>query len=407
MGQRRLWVIPGVFGSGTWGRDNRIIFGSTTGLWEVPAVGGEPKPLTTLDASVAERGHGFPHFLPGGSAILFVSCSDAGCDVELMQLDTSERRVLLENGYSPHYIASGHIVFGRDDSIWAIPFDTERLEVTGEPFPVLEGVQEDANAGARFSASRDGTLVYLTGDPLGGNGRIPVWVGRHGVEAPIPMEPEVYAYPRLSPDGGTIALSGSAPYDIWSWSVTRQTRSRFTSEDTVDSYPTWSPDGQTLMFTSNRGNGVLNLFRRRADGTGSVERITESATPQRINAISPDGNWLAYQSNPSGQFEVFVRPFPDTEAGLQQVSAGGGRMPRWSPDGRELFYWAPPGQMMAVQVDAGSSLILDRPEAVFDWPYFAGDDVSIGRTFDVSPDGERFVMIKRVPVVTPQNNGST
>ena len=440
-----LGQTTGSFGGGTWGRDDRIIFGSTTGLWEVPAAGGEPKPLTTLDANVAERAHAFPHFLPGGSAILFMSCSDAGCDVELMQLDTSERRVLVENGYGPQHIASGHIIFGRDDSIWAIPFDTERLDVTGEPFPVLEGVQKDAITGARFSASRDGTLVYLTGDPLGGNGRIPVWVDRNGVEEPIPIEPEVYAYPRISPDGGTIALSGSAPFDIWNWSVTRQTRSRFTFEDAVDAYPTWSPDGQTLMFTSNRGNGVLNLFRRRADGTGSVERITESATPHRSNVVSPDGNWLvfgeqspdtqmdlaivslqdedgsaemlvqtefseqnadispngnwlAYESNPSGQFEVFVRPFPDTEGGLQQVSAGGGRMPRWSPDGRELFYWAPPGQMMAVQVDTGSSLILDRPEAVFDGPYFAGDDVSIGRTFDVSPDGERFLMIKRVLV---------
>ena len=434
-------AVPTQIRGGSWGRDDRIILGTLAGLYEVSGAGGEPQALTSLDTGAGETGHLYPNILPGGLAVLFTSESGE-LNIELFRLDTGERRLLVENGVHPHYVTSGHIVFGRDDSIWAVPFDVERLEMTGEPFPLVEDVQNLRGlGGTQFSASRDGRLVYLTGDPFGGEARTLVWVDRNGLEEPIPIDPRVYAYPRVSPDGDTIALSETQPYDIWSWSVTRQTRSRLTFDDGLDAYPTWSPDGRTLVFVSSR-EGVQNLFRRPADGTGSVERITDAPNPQRPHAISPDGtwvvlgeispetgmdlfrlslenesstaevlvqtefeewnadispdgNWLAYESNASGQFDVLVRPFPDAERGLQQVSTGGGRMPRWSPDGRELFYWAPEGGMMAVQVDVGSSLILGAPEVLFDGPYYSGGGVTVGRTYDVAPDGRRFLMVKR------------
>ena len=139
----------------------------------------------------------------------------------------------------------------------------------------------------------------------------------------------------------------------------------------------------------------MDLMRLSLEDPGRPSEVLVQTEFEERNAdISPDGNWLAYESNPSEVYEVFIRSFLDTEGGLQQVSTGGGRMPLWSPDGRELFYWAPGGRMMAVQVDVGSSLVLHNPTVVFEGPYFAGNATTIGRTFDISPDGERFLMIK-------------
>ena len=435
-------VLPGGFRMATWGPDDRIIFGTTSGLWEISAAGGEPRVLTTVDTSVGEAGHVAPHFLPGGFAVIFSNSPGFAAEetLEVLRLDTSERRVLVENAERPQFVASGHIVFGRGDSIRAMPFDAANLDVAGDPVPLVEGVQV-LNDATQFAASRDGSLVYLTGSPFGGDARTLVWTDRDGLEEPIPIAARAYAYPRVSPDGSTIALTETQPYDIWSWNVSRQTRRRVTFSDGLDGYATWSPDGRTLLFLSDRGGGQ-NLFRRPADGTGSVERITDAPNQQqrphaisrdgrwvvfgersletgmdlmrlsledpgrpsevlvqtefeeRNADISPDGNWLAYESNPSEVYQVFIRSFLDTEGGLQQVSTGGGRMPLWSPDGRELFYWGPSGKMMAVQVDVGSSLVLHNPTVVFEGPYFAGNATTIGRTFDISPDAERFLMIK-------------
>ena len=288
-------------------------------------------------------------------------------------------------------MSSGHIVFGRGDSVWAAPFDEERLELTDDPFPVVEGVQDlGGSGGTQFAASRNGTLVYLSG--LGQPNRTLVWVSRDGTEEPLPTDTRGYLYPRISPDGQSVALSLIDPFDIWSWSLTRETLSRFTFGEGNNTYPTFSPDGGTLVFSSTRGGGVRNLFRQAADGTGSVERLTESANPQRPSAISPDGkwlvfaeirgvgqdlfllslesddqpaealmqtefdernaeispdgNWLVYESDSSGQYEVYVRPFPEVAEGLQQVSSDGGRMPLWSHGGRTFLlgsWWAHDG----------------------------------------------------------------
>ncbi|MDA1097165.1 MAG: hypothetical protein O3B84_07945, partial [Chloroflexi bacterium] len=276
----------------SWGPNDQIIFATTSGLHEVPAAGGEARTLTTADPSVGESQHLAPHILPSGEAVLFENNSLGRDDIEMLRLDTLERRVLVVNGQRPQFVASGHIVFGRDDSIWAIPFDAETLEVIGDPVPLVDGVMDiEENGGTQFAASQDGSLAYLTGSSIPFDARALVWVDRTGREEAIPIEPRAYAYPRVSPDGSTIALSETFPYDIWSWNVSRQTRSRVTFDPGVDVYPTWLPDSETIVFTSNR-EGAQNLFRRRADGTGGVERITESPNQQRVHAISPDGKWV-------------------------------------------------------------------------------------------------------------------
>ena len=158
-----------------------------------------------------------------------------------------------------------------------------------------------------------------------------------------------------------------------------------------------SPDGNWLVVSEAAADTRhdLVLFSLE-DESRTAETLLQTRFEERNAEISPDGNWLAYESNPSDRFEVYVRAFPDTERGLQQVSTDGGRMPRWSPDGRELFYWGPGGRMMAVQVEADASLSLGAPSVLFRGPYYEGDSESIARTFDLSPDGERFLMIKGV-----------
>lgn len=440
-----LTESPSIIMGASWGSDDEIIFGTQgSGLFCVSGGGGEPEPLTTPDLEQREVNHTWPHTIPGREAVVFVVSTGAPLTTgQLAVLDLSTGAVtrLGLDGVSPHYVSTGHLVYAAaDSSVRAVPFDAANLEVTGSAVPLLEDVIVKQTGAANFSLSQGGHLVYVTG--AGGALRSLTWVDRDGREELVDAPSRSYIYPRISPDGQSVALGQNSPYDIWSWSFARQTLSRITSYIGVDSYPTWSPDGQTLWFGSRRSaSGELNLSRRPADGTGSAEQVTDISRWQRPYAISrdgqwlvageesdtgmnlvllslndgdhsaeslvktefeernadisPSGDWLAYESNSSGQYEVYVRSFPDAERGLQRVSTGGGRMSRWSHDGRELFYWEPGGRMMAVQVEAaGASLDLGVPDVLFEGSYFEGTTVSIGRTFDISLDGARFLMIK-------------
>ena len=224
--------------------------------------------------------------------------------------------------------------------------------------------------------------------------------------------------------------------DIWLWDIARETLNRFTFDTASEMYPRWSPDGKWIAFASTR-SGERNIFRKRADGTGVVERLTESSSIQATQAftpdgqwlvsrdvrvdtgmdlvmtsmtgerqakdilateteelnaeISPDGRWLAYESEETGQSEVYVRPFPDIETGRWQISRGGGTKPLWRRDGQELFFLAPRGRMMAVPVELGESFSSGGATELFSGEYF---EESRGRTYDITPDGERFIMVK-------------
>ena len=399
--------------------------------------------------------------LPGGRAVLYTSHTGTGGSYEgasivVQSLPNGPRTVLLQGGYYARYVASGHLVYLHEGTLFAVPFDLDRLEVVGQHAPVLEGVTTGVtNAGAQFAVSENGTLVYLPGGSTLDQHTL-VWVDRQGREAPIPAPARAYLYPRISPDGTRVALDiRDQENDIWMWDLGRQTLSRVTFEAGLDSFPVWAPDGRRLFFGSSRA-GLRNVFWTTADGTGTAERLTQSTSDQvptsaspdgtrvvlrdqtatgagselmmlllnkdRVeppaqgvgapggiltsdlrplvhsgyvedNAeISPDGRFIAYESNSSGQFEIYVRPFPNVDSGLWQVSTAGGTRPLWARNGQELFYVSPMGALMSVPIERGAAWAAGTPTKLFERPYFTAG-TNTGRSHDVSPGGRRFLMI--------------
>ena len=429
---------PGPPRGASWGPDDTIVFATAAagGLLRVPAGGGELEELTTPDP----RGdHLWPEILPGGKAVLFtiVGGPVENAQIAVLSLKSGEVKVLVTGGSNPRYVPTGHIVFGVGGTLRAVGFDVERLEVTSDPIPVLDGVVTETLGAAEFGISGNGSLVYIAGAPQTGN-RTLVWVDRDGREEALAAEPRAYIYPRISPDGSQVALSVyEQELDVWIWDFARETLSRLTFDPSEDNYPVWSPDGRFVIFESTREGGIPNLFSTAAGGARTVQRLTVSDKTQfpttvspdgkrlvffeyhpqtgrdlgvrlmdgdgtvepllttefqeRNAEISPDGRWMAYESDASGQWEVFVSPFPGVEEGQSQVSTGGGTRPLWARDGSELFYLDSSGRLMSVAVRMDSNVALGTPEVVLEQRYFAH---WAGRTYDVSPDGKRFLMIK-------------
>ena len=417
----------------TWGQDDKIVFTSlgALGLMQVSAAGGEPRLLTE---AVAGATHAWPAFVPGGKAVLFTIRQEESLgayEVAVVSLDTGEQQTLLR-GTDGAVTASGHLVFARAASLWAVPFDTDRLTVFGEPTPMVEGVQVSAGGWAHYTLADDGTLIYR---PAGGGLRRSLaWVDRDGAQEPINVPPRAYTYARLSPDGGLIALdSRDDESDIWIWDVERETLQRLTRDPGMNRGPVWSPDGQQIAFTAVR-DGTESIHWQAADGSGAPEPLsTETGFPfgftpdgrrllftpslvppgdigildvdgsgqatllldqsfDETNAqISPDGRWLAYESDESGRVEIYVRPFPDVDSALYPVSTGGGSRPRWSSEGDELFYYVDPGTIMSVPLTSGAELVLGRPEVAVQGAY--DSPLNTGTHYDVSPDGRRFLLI--------------
>jgi Tol biopolymer transport system component len=266
-----------------------------------------------------------------------------------------------------------------------------------------------------------------------------VWVERQGRETPIPAPPRAYLYPRLSRDGTRVAVSaGDQEQDLWIWDLARTTLTRATFDAAFDSYPVWTPDGRRVVFSTDRA-GARNLFWQAADGTGAVERLSESpnrqdatalspdgrrliltetfpktgedvmqmaldgthrVTPlvqspfaERNGIISPDGRWVAYEANDSGRVEVYVRPFPEVNSGHWQVFTTGGTRPLWAPSGQE-FYVAPTGALMRVGVERGPSWAATTPTLLVKDGYVTAPGAFPSRSYDLSSDGQRFLMIK-------------
>jgi serine/threonine-protein kinase len=264
-------------------------------------------------------------------------------------------------------------------------------------------------------------------------------VDRQGRETPIPAPPGQYVYPRLSPDGTRVAVYGQdQEQDVWVWNLSRTTLTRVTFDPGYDSYPVWTPDGRRLIFTSDRA-GARNLYWRASDGTGAVERLAESPNLQNATAVSPDGRrliftetsqtaedvmqveldgthrvtplvqspfsdrngvvspdgrWLAYEANDSGRYEIYVRPFPEVNSGHWQVSTAGGTRPLWAQSGQELFYVSPTGALMRVGVERGPSWAATTPTLLIKEGFFTIPGGNFGRTYDITPDGQRFLLIK-------------
>jgi eukaryotic-like serine/threonine-protein kinase len=436
----------------TWG-DNETVYFATTGpdgLFSVPSGGGEAKLVAKPDPTHNEAGFLFPSALPGGRGVLVtllatttIGQNDTG-QILFFDPRTGERKVLVRGGSHAQYVDSGHIVYAAAGSLRAVPFDLRRLEVTGDPVPVVDGVSTTPTGEAEFAVARNGTLIYVPGttSTIAGPQFSLVWVNRQGREEPIAAPPRAYVYPRISPDGSRLALDiRDQENDIWIWDLKRQTMSRLTFDPGFDRAPVWTPDGRRVVFSSQRGgltNGG-NIFWQAADGTGTVERLTTSDHAQFTTSVSPDGTrlvfrdddpktrrdvwmatldgnratesllrtpfdedngdvspdgrWLAYQSNESGQIQVYVRPFPKVDAGRWQISTIGGSRPAWARNGRELFYLDATNQMMAVPVQTSPAFSAGNPARVFETRYLTPNN---GRTYDVSADGQRFLMIKGI-----------
>ena len=425
----------------SWGPDGSIIFATinrTTGLQRIAVAGAEPTVLTRPNRNAGEDDHSWPEILPGGQAVLFtITATTRGSDqsqIAVLDLRTGAHTALIRGASDAHYVSSGHLVYTAAGRLHAVAFDLARLAVVGTPVMVQPEVLTDAG----IAVAADGTLVYASsGVPA--VGRSLVWVDRQGQEAPIPAPQRNYAYPRLSPDGTRLALYiPDQEIDIWLWDLARATFRRATFDRGVDIYPVWPPDGRQLLFSSARA-GAVNLFAQAADGSGDVTRLTTSSNVQHATSItpdgtrlvftettpatgpdvmqlqldgthtvtplvqtpfsernaevSPDGRWLAYEADDSGRFNIYVRPFPDVSSGYWQVSTDGGTRPLWARSSRELFFLSATGALMRVGVAPGPTWAATAPTRLFEGRYGASPNQN-GRTYDVAPDGKRFLMIK-------------
>jgi serine/threonine-protein kinase len=414
-----------------WGVDDTVIFAKDDGLYRVSAGGGGSVERLTPEG----QGYIAPYVLPGGKAVVFhmrKGADWASDRLGVLSLETGEQRILIGGG-GPLYASSGHLVFTRGTTLMAAPFDLARLEVTGNPVALMEDVRRNSSAVAEYWLSENGTLVYRPGTGAVG-GRTLTWVGRDGGEEALAVEGRDYATPRVSPDGRRVAVYAAG--DIWIYDLARGTTTRLTFDPAVDGYPLWTPDGERVVFASYRV-GNYDLYWRRADGTGPEERLTTgsqqeypgswgnsgrdlvflecrtaqvglcdmsvlSMTGERqakvllqtdfhegSATVSPDGRWLAYDSNESGQPEIYVRPYPDVEGGRWQVSTGGGTEPLWGPKGDELFYrtatslMVVPGQTDATPRFGNAATLFNLGR------YFAGGG---GHHYDIAPRGDRFIL---------------
>ena len=378
--------------------------------------------------------------------------------IAVLDLATGTSKVVVRGGHHAHYVPTGHLVYGAGGTLRAVAFDLGRLEVVGTPVPVLEQVVTTGEGAVDVAVAATGTLVYVPGRGAARAARSLVWADRMGREEPVPAPVRAYQYPRISPDGTRVALDFSdQDLDIWIWDFARLTFTRLTFDPGSDEYPVWMPDSRRVVFGSGPPN-AQNLFWKAADGTGSADRLTQSPNDQDAQSVTPDGNllvfreigaqgaaptrsadlmvlplravspspgtsasgggsplqvnpliqtsyaeqtaevspggqWLAYGSNESGREEIYVRPFPDVESGRWQVSTGGGRTPLWSRNGQELFYVTPEAVLMGVRVERGPSWRSSVPAKVLECACFLGA-AGFGRTFDIAPDGTRFLMIK-------------
>jgi len=428
----------------SWGSDDTILFAQADGIRRVSANGGTPELIIKAEAGEAFDG---PQLLPGGEWVLFTVGAGPGswdeAQIVVQSLGASERRDVWRGGSDARYLPTGHIVYALDDDLFAIPFDLDTLSVSGGPAPLVEGVlRAGTTAGANYGVSDGGSLVYVSGG-AGAGARSVVWVDRAGKEEAVTAPPRGYVYPRISPDGSRVALDvRDQENDILIWDFRRGTLTRFTPTAEGEEYPVWTPDGQRLAYRT----APSGIQWKAADGSGVAEPITKAASNQQapyffsptgkelvyreirpssidigmisvggdanpvwllenryteMNAeLSPDGHWMAYQSNESGNHEIYVRPFPNVNDGFQQVSGAGGIQPVWSRNGRELFYLQPgtPFRLMAVPVRTGGPAFdSGNPQVLFDWPYLAPGPG--GRTYDVSPDGRRFLALKAFAAV--------
>jgi serine/threonine-protein kinase len=411
-----------------------VVYTRGGALWIVPAQGGTARQLTMLDAARHEVLHGDPAALPGGHTVLFSSLTaEAGTErIEAVSTDGRHRSVVIERAVTPVWSPTGHLLFGREGAVWAVPFDPDTATVRGSAVPVIPaGVVGTVRSGSLgFQVTLNGTLVFV---PTEFDHKRVVSVGRDGSEFPLNLPPDRYGNPRISPDGRRLLIE-SAGSVIETLDLLRGTRARLTAAAVGTSFSTWTADGETVVFrrfnvpfwTAADGSGKagpvpggsINDFpsspgpnadsflnvRIQPETSGDIFLMSISGAfpPKALLAtkayeggaeLSPDGRWLLYQSNESGQAEIYVRRYPAMDR-QWQVSEGGGVQARWSSNSRELYYRG--GQrIMAVALDAsGAEPVFGKPVALFNDEYDFGQGISIAN-YDVTRDG-RFILLRRV-----------
>jgi serine/threonine-protein kinase len=434
---------------GTWAEDGTIAFvpnsAPDTSIFRVSAAGGTPQPITTRGKG--EILHRWPQFLNGGRAILFTAATNAGAfdsaSIVVQTLPEGTQKIVHRGGYFAKYLPSGHLMYVSGGTVFAAAFDLDRLEMTGQPVPVLQGVEASTGTGAvQLAVSPNGTLVYLPGTERGIEAPI-LWMDSTGRTTPMRETLSDWSNPNFSPDGNRLAIdivtAGGTP-DVWIYDWARDTPTKITFHGGVDVKPVWTPDGRRIVFGSTRAGASSNLFWQRADGSGAEQRLTESKvtqipgswhpsgkylafseqnsntswdililpvdgdeasgwkigtptvfvngpSPEQEPMFSPDGRWLAYFSTESGQQQVYVRPFPGP-GGLQQISNDGGTFPSWSRTRSELFFREPGTQqiMVASYTTAGSSFRPDKPRL---WSPGRSLPRPRLRPYALHPDGKR------------------
>jgi Tol biopolymer transport system component len=446
-----LCDAPGPRG-GSWGDDDNIVVafdGGSSGLRRVPSGGGVPTQLTKPSTEKGEMAHAWPQVLPGSQAVLFtvyVSGAYDDAEIDVLSFKNGERKPLHRGGYFGRYVSSGHLLFLHQDTLWVAPFDLSRLSVTTALQPALEEINSNINGGGDFDFSQTGTLVYVSSNAESSFPYSIWWLDSDGQTKPLQVTPAMYENPHFSPDGKRLAFElaiSPSRADIWVKDLERGTTSRVTHLPGRNNAPLWTPDGKGIVFSSSR-QAAPGIYWIRADGAGEAQRLTDSKTlqlqaPRAFSpdgrrlayvqfgadihweiwtapmegdrdhpqfgkpepflrtsfsetepAFSPDGQWLAYSSNESGKFELYVRPFPGP-GGKWQISTGGGMYPIWSRDGRRLFFLTPDWHIMVARY-AGKrgSFAAGKPQA---WSqkkliYLGGNS-----PYDLAPDGERFAVV--------------
>ena len=428
---------------GAWNQDGVILFAPSLNvpLHRVSASGGIPAPVTTLDPSKGVTTHRWPQFLPDGRHFLYVAGTpltpreNPTNAIMVGSLDSKESKLLLHAHASAQYV-SGEILFLRQSTLMAQPFDVKRLELTGEASPIADPVDEaELTLYSMFSAAGNGLLAYMEGTSSAS--RELLWLDRSGRKVGEVPGADTYMSPRISPDGKRILYTLVAPwYEVWSYDMSLGVKTRLTfgtSSGRAQMSAVWSPDGQRIAYMSIRA-GKWGLYEKAADGSGNEEVLMEDTqsikymndwspdgkylafqqalqgvneiwllqlTGERkpipflqsqftanLSSFSPDGKWLAYCSTESGEQKVYVVPFPGP-GGKWQVSPGGGCYARWRRDGKELFYLSPDNRIMAAEVKTdGSSFAIGAVKPLFETRVYR----STFGGYDVTADGQRFII---------------
>jgi Tol biopolymer transport system component len=465
--QRKLWKVPAGGGipsvlcdpvnrppaGASWGSNGRIVIGNTSQLQSVAAIGGKLERLTELDGT-KESKHGLPHFLPGGKALLFTVMPfgfGAEAHVEVLSIETGQRKVLIEEGADARYVPTGHIVYVRKGTLMAVPFDPDRLELRGPAVPVVEGLMQAINlpfgydnyGTGQFAVSQSGLLVYVSGGIAPDTDIELVWVDRQGRAEPIPPfgEKRPATNPRLSPDGQRLAcVTEGINANVWVYDLARGVATKLTNEgravkviwtpkgdritfdvsrggnsslawmnweggqpaellnqQSYNQWPgSWSPDGRILAFIAADPLTSFDIYLLRMDAR-QVEPFIKTGTSEYCPEFSPDGQWLAYSSNESGRYEVYVTSFPGKERKIT-ISNGGGCEPLWARTGNELFYWdVGRTTLMVVDTDTQPAFRAGTPRVLLKYQKAVCSPV---RCYDITPDGKRFLTERRSEVKT-------